>query len=249
MSRSSPIRPPRSAPSIRSAPAACRADRTGVGGGPRVAGRHRPAEGELPPARAGRPPPRHRGRRTPSGAACRERLLVATAASYVVSPGALGPVAADPGRDQRPAVGELSDRGGRARGPRGRRAWRRPARRTSGWRRCRSTPRSGSGLPPIGPPSPMNCPTRSPRWWPYHDESDPRGRTYRLVVAAYPKPKEDTKCLKKDDSGRRWVEMEFLCRHTRTGVARDRHRARDERMVHSDHRRRTCRWRNHIRLR
>jgi len=29
-----------------------------------------------------------------------ERLLVATAASYVVSPGALGPVAADPGRDR-----------------------------------------------------------------------------------------------------------------------------------------------------
>src|SRR5215218_6709796 len=28
-----------------------------------------------------------------------ERLLVATAASYVVSPGALGPAAADPGRD------------------------------------------------------------------------------------------------------------------------------------------------------
>ena len=28
----------------------------------------------------------------------------------------------------------------------------------------------------------------------YHDESDPRGRSYRLVVAAYPKPKEDTKC-------------------------------------------------------
>jgi hypothetical protein len=29
----------------------------------------------------------------------------------------------------------------------------------------------------------------------YHDESDSRGRSYRLVVAAYPKPKEDTKCL------------------------------------------------------
>src|SRR5215467_13932439 len=29
-----------------------------------------------------------------------ERLLVATAASYVVSPGALGPVAADPGRSR-----------------------------------------------------------------------------------------------------------------------------------------------------
>src|SRR5215217_9184850 len=28
-----------------------------------------------------------------------ERLLVATAASYIVSPSALGPVAADPGRD------------------------------------------------------------------------------------------------------------------------------------------------------
>ena len=40
----------------------------------------------------------------------KERLLVATAASYVVSPGALGPVAADPGSLRRSAVGELPDR-------------------------------------------------------------------------------------------------------------------------------------------
>ena len=51
-----------------------------------------------------------------------ERLLVATAASYVVSPAAMGPVAADPGRDGRPAVGQLSDRAGRPHHPRGRRS-------------------------------------------------------------------------------------------------------------------------------
>ncbi len=48
-----------------------------------------------------------------------ERLLVATAASYVVSPSALGPVAVDPNRDSRSSVRELSHRPGRTGRPRG----------------------------------------------------------------------------------------------------------------------------------
>ena len=48
-----------------------------------------------------------------------ERLLVATAASYVVSPSALGPVAADPNREIDQAVRELSHRPGRTGRPRG----------------------------------------------------------------------------------------------------------------------------------
>ena len=41
-----------------------------------------------------------------------ERLLVATAASYVISPAALGAAAADPAPHGRPAVGALPDRVG-----------------------------------------------------------------------------------------------------------------------------------------
>ncbi len=56
--------------------------------------------------------------------------------------------------------------------------------------------------------------------------------------------------VKKDDSGRRWVEMEFLVPGTpeqvwhaiATGPGMSR-------LVHPDDGRRTCRWRNHIRLR
>src|SRR5205823_12105425 len=48
-----------------------------------------------------------------------ERLLVATAASYVVSPSALGPVAVDPNREVESAVRELSHRLGRTGCPRG----------------------------------------------------------------------------------------------------------------------------------
>ena len=85
-----------------------------------------------------------------------ERLLVASAASYIVSPRALGPVAVDPdrGADRLSAsylialaariVREVSD------------LLRRHGQPTSAWRRCRSTPRSGSGPRPIAPPSAMS---------------------------------------------------------------------------------------------
>ena len=49
-----------------------------------------------------------------------ERLLVATASSYVASPGALGPVAVDPGRAVDRLSASYSDRRGRTHGPRGR---------------------------------------------------------------------------------------------------------------------------------
>ena len=51
-----------------------------------------------------------------------ERLMVATATSYVVSPAALGPLAADPARNTRPIVGELSYCSCGARRTRGRRS-------------------------------------------------------------------------------------------------------------------------------
>ena len=60
----------------------------------------------------------------------------------------------------------------------------------------------------------------------YHDESDP-------VAAPSSGAGRSIRCR----------------RHARTGVAGDRHGARNERMVHSDDRRRTRRRRNHIRLR
>jgi DNA-binding transcriptional ArsR family regulator len=124
-----------------------------------------------------------------------ERLLVATAASYVVSPGALGPVAADPGRasDRLSAsylialaartVREVGELWTVARDKNKRVAtlsidtairFRSPADRAAFTRELSAAVTSLVAR--------------------YHDESDSRGRGYRLVVAAYPKPKEDTKC-------------------------------------------------------
>ena len=125
----------------------------------------------------------------------RERLLVATAASYVVSPGALGPVAADPGRanDRLSAsylialaartVREVGELWAVAREKNKRVAtlsidtaiqFRSPADRAAFTQELSKAVTSLVAR--------------------YHDESDSRGRSYRLVVAAYPKPKGDTKC-------------------------------------------------------
>jgi len=125
----------------------------------------------------------------------KERLLVATAASYVVSPGALGPVAADPGRSNdrlsasylialsARAVREVGELWRTAREKNKRLAtlsvdtairFRSPADRAA------FTSELSDAL--------TSLVAR------YHDESNPEGRSYRLVVAAYPKPKEDAKC-------------------------------------------------------
>ncbi|MCV7154034.1 ArsR/SmtB family transcription factor [Mycolicibacterium pyrenivorans] len=119
-----------------------------------------------------------------------ERLLVATASSYVVSPGALGPVAADPGRsvDRLSAsyliavaartVREVGD------------LW-----RTARDKRKRLatlsidtavTFRSAADRAAFTDDLSRAVTELVAR---YHDESDPHGRTHRVVLAAYPKPK------------------------------------------------------------
>jgi DNA-binding transcriptional ArsR family regulator len=125
-----------------------------------------------------------------------ERLLVATAASYVVSPGALGAVGADPGRTNdrlsasylialaARAVREVGELWGVAREKDKRLAtlsidtairFRSPADRAAFTEELSDAVTSLAAR--------------------YHDESDSHGRSYRLVVAAYPMPKEDAKCL------------------------------------------------------
>jgi DNA-binding transcriptional ArsR family regulator len=124
----------------------------------------------------------------------KERLLVATAASYVVSPDALGPVAADPGRASdrlsasylialsARAVREVGELWRVAREKNKRLAtlsvdtairFRSPADRAAFTQELSETVTSLVAR--------------------YHDESDSDGRSYRLVVTAYPKPKEDAK--------------------------------------------------------
>jgi DNA-binding transcriptional ArsR family regulator len=120
-----------------------------------------------------------------------ERLLVATAASYVVSPGALGPIAADPGRsDDRLSASyliALSARTVREVGE----LWR--AART---RHKRLATLSIDTAVQFRSPADRAAFTKelsdavtslAAR---YHDESHPDGRSYRLMVAAYPQPKD-----------------------------------------------------------
>ena len=122
----------------------------------------------------------------------RERMMVASAASYVVSPAALGPIAADPGRagDRLAAsylvalaartvreVGELWSRARRS----DRRlatlsidtvvAFRSPAERAEFTRELTGAVASLAAR--------------------YHDETAPGARPHRLVVAAYPAPPDD----------------------------------------------------------
>jgi len=126
----------------------------------------------------------------------RERLMVATAASYVVSPGALGPVAADPGRtNDRLSASYLIAVAARA------------VREVGElWAVAREKNKRVATLS-IDTAIQFRAPADRAAFTDelteavtalvakYHDESDSRGRSYRLVVAAYPKPKEDTKCL------------------------------------------------------
>jgi DNA-binding transcriptional ArsR family regulator len=125
-----------------------------------------------------------------------ERLLVATAASYVVSPGALGPVATDPGRaNDRLSAGYLIALSARA------------VREVGElWRSAREKNKRLATLS-IDTAIRFRSPADRAAFTHelseavtslvarYHDESDAHGRSYRLLVAAYPKPKEEAKCL------------------------------------------------------
>ena len=121
-----------------------------------------------------------------------ERLLVATATSYVVSPAALGPVAADPGRaNDRLSASYLIALSARA------------VREVGElWRIARDKKKRIATLS-VDTAIRFRSPTDRAAFTQelsdavtslvarYHDESDPNGRSYRLVVTAYPKPKED----------------------------------------------------------
>lgn len=125
----------------------------------------------------------------------RERLLVATASSYVVSPGALGPVAADPGRtNDRLSASYLIALSARA------------VREVGElWRAARANDKRLATLS-IDTAIRFRSPAERAAFTKelseavtdlaarYHDESGPDGRSYRLLVAAYPKPKESANC-------------------------------------------------------
>ena len=118
-----------------------------------------------------------------------ERLLVATASSYVVSPGALGPVAADPNREiDRLSASYLIALGGRV------------VRELSDlWRRARA---AGKGLATLAVDTEVRFRSAADRAAfskeltvaitnlvaKYHDESAPGGRAHRLVLMAHPLP-------------------------------------------------------------
>ena len=118
-----------------------------------------------------------------------ERLMVATAASYVVSPAALGPIAADPARNaDRQSAGYLIAVAARIVTEVG-----------ALWHRARAADKRLATLSidtVIRFKSPDDraaftndlaraVATLAAR---YHDERAPRGRPHRLVVASYPAP-------------------------------------------------------------
>jgi DNA-binding transcriptional ArsR family regulator len=118
-----------------------------------------------------------------------ERLLVATAASYVVSPGALGKAATDPGR----ARDRLSARYAIALAAR-------VVREVAGL--ARRAERAGKRLPVLALDAEVRFRTAAERAAftdeltaavtglvsRYHDGSAPGGRSHRLLVAAHPVP-------------------------------------------------------------
>ena len=120
-----------------------------------------------------------------------ERLLVATAASYVVSPGALGPIAADPSREvDRLSASYLIALGARVVGEVGDLV-----------RRAKDT---GKRLATLAVDAEVRFRSASDRAAfsnelteavaklvsKYHDESAPGGRLHRVTVVAHPLPKK-----------------------------------------------------------
>ena len=120
-----------------------------------------------------------------------ERLLVATAASYVVSPGALGPVVADPNRE----VDRLSSNYLVALGAR-------VVREVGDLRR--RAKKAGKGLATLAVDTEVRFQSAADRAAftnelteaiaklvsKYHDGSAPAGRAHRLVIVAHPLPQK-----------------------------------------------------------
>lgn len=124
-----------------------------------------------------------------------ERRLVATARSYVVSPEALGPIAADPSRTaDRLSAGYMIALGARLLREVG-----------ALWRQARA---SGRRLATLSIDTEIRFRSASERAdftrelaaaiaalaARYHDETAPDGRPHRLVVVAHPTPRKETTC-------------------------------------------------------
>jgi DNA-binding transcriptional ArsR family regulator len=123
----------------------------------------------------------------------RERLLVATAATYVVSPSALGPVAADPNREvDRLSASFLISLGARV------------VREVGDL--VRRAAEAGKRLATLGMDTEVRFRSAADRAAftrelseavarlvsKYHDESAPRGRAHRLVILAHPLPQKSS---------------------------------------------------------
>jgi DNA-binding transcriptional ArsR family regulator len=121
-----------------------------------------------------------------------ERLLVATAASYVVSPGALGEAASDPGRasDRLSAryLIALAARVVRELGALARRAERADTRLATLGLDAEITFRSAAERAAFADDLTAAVTSLVSR---YHDEPAPAGRRHRLVVAAHPLPEPE----------------------------------------------------------
>ncbi len=144
-----------------------------------------------------------------------ERLLVATAASYVVSPGAMGPVAIDPDREvDRLSASYLIALGARV------------IREVGDLvRRAKETGKRLATLS-VDTEIRFRSPTDRAAFTKelteaiatlvskYHDASTPGGRAHRLVVVAHPlpstsEPKEPVMSVKQEANGRRSLPVEF----------------------------------------
>ena len=143
-----------------------------------------------------------------------ERLLVATAASYVVSPSAMGPVAVDPDREvDRLSASYLIALGARV------------IREVGDL--LRHADEAGLRLATLSVDTEVRFRSATDRAAfsnelteaianlvsKYHDESAPGGRAHRLVVVAHPLPQNDRAqgaimSVKKEASGRRSIQVE-----------------------------------------
>ena len=173
-----------------------------------------------------------------------ERLLRATAASYVISPAALAAVAPDPARapDRLSArwllalaaqlvrdVGDLHHRA--------------PDGRSRSWPRSPWTARCGSRPPPTGPPSPRSCTSAvTSLVAKYHDEQ----ARPAAASTAWSSPSTPASRPADDDPDRgglnRWAGRFEQPQRRRgagepgRGLGRDRHRAGDRLLVHGPQR-------------
>ena len=118
----------------------------------------------------------------------KERVMRATARSYVISPEAMGAMEPDTRRHRGPIlVGLPGRRGGEGRPRPGNPPRGVPTASASRWRRSRSRPRSASPRLTTATRSRASCTSKVAELAvKYHDEQASKGRLFRFVLGAYP---------------------------------------------------------------